>query len=614
MITPITATFPALNFPKEVDYPTQEDWAAFSAAAELNYRILSGAWSDKSEEFKEQTNNLAQEIQAIGENVITAITLDTVDDLATYTGTGLVIVKDIDRGGNFVSKTGIEINPNTGSLYVANGGTVFAKLGGGFWVRQYSGALNVKWFGAKGDWNGTNGTDDTVAIQKALEYSILNKKCLDFDENVDYLITDTLLLPVNTGIENSYKAPLIINGRGSSIVVNSNIPLLDSAYYNGAVLTSSISTLPETNMSFGVIIENLGFENIFNGNTEYAVRLKDWHQGSIIRNCAIRANAALDMYSCFYSKALNIITSGVKINGLSRFRFRSNNNLMEIKGLVAVDSNIGYYFDGVADAINFYQNSIEGVDIGVIFNSEVRSINIDSNYIENVTDTMFKFNSYVFSATIDNNYCNFLNDSDCYLIDYVPLHSNNITIGNGNNYVDMHSDYNFFKTKDNTLGYSKITLNLAPTTSLILDDLYVNNTNFSTQLRIDKIIHTLGSKAKVVNEYAEAQYAGRFTSGYSTKNGFGWVNTETSTLQLNTKFVESDTSRIYINIRISSDIYTDYAGEFIKYSGTWKFYKFTEAGLVLDTGLSIAPVDGFLQVSGTLANVVVNCVGEMRLI
>lgn len=63
MITPITATFPALNFPKEVDYPTQEDWAAFSAAAILNYGILSGIWSDKSEEFKVQTNNLALEIQ-----------------------------------------------------------------------------------------------------------------------------------------------------------------------------------------------------------------------------------------------------------------------------------------------------------------------------------------------------------------------------------------------------------------------------------------------------------------------------------------------------------------------------------------------------------------------
>lgn len=165
MITPITATFPALNFPKEVDYPTQEDWAAFSAAAELNYGILSGAWSDKSEEFKEQINNLALEIQEIGENAINAISLAAIEDLATYSGTGLVIVKDINRGGIFISKTEIDIDPNTGSLYTVNGGTVFAKSDGGFWVRQYSGAVNVKWFGAKGD----GITDDTAAIQLALD-------------------------------------------------------------------------------------------------------------------------------------------------------------------------------------------------------------------------------------------------------------------------------------------------------------------------------------------------------------------------------------------------------------------------------------------------------------
>ena len=204
MITPITATFPALNFPKEVDYPTQEDWAAFSAAAELNYGILSGEWSDKSEEFKEQTNNLALEIQAIGENAINAISLDTIEDLATYTGTGLVIVKDLNRGGNFVSKTAIEIDPNTGSPYVANSGTIFAKLGGGFWVRQYSGAVNVKWFGAVGD----GVTDDSTVIKTILESSEFNY--IYIPRGIYALIGDTI---INTPV---YKT-VIGEGHESSI-------------------------------------------------------------------------------------------------------------------------------------------------------------------------------------------------------------------------------------------------------------------------------------------------------------------------------------------------------------------------------------------------------------
>lgn len=53
-----------------------------------------------------------------------------------------------------------------------NGGTVIQATGitTGRWKRVFSGAVNIKWFGAKGDWNrGTlTGTDDTVAIQSAL--------------------------------------------------------------------------------------------------------------------------------------------------------------------------------------------------------------------------------------------------------------------------------------------------------------------------------------------------------------------------------------------------------------------------------------------------------------
>ena len=95
-----------------------------------------------------------------------AIAIDNTDDLATYAGSSLVIiVKDINRGGIFVSKTEVDIDPNTGSVYTVNSGTVFAKSGGGFWVRQFSGAVNVKWFGAKGDGTGNDAPFFQIAIQ-----------------------------------------------------------------------------------------------------------------------------------------------------------------------------------------------------------------------------------------------------------------------------------------------------------------------------------------------------------------------------------------------------------------------------------------------------------------
>lgn len=62
MATQITATLPTLDFPREVDYPTQEDWAAFSAAAELNFGILGGSWSAQMQLWKTEANLMSSEL------------------------------------------------------------------------------------------------------------------------------------------------------------------------------------------------------------------------------------------------------------------------------------------------------------------------------------------------------------------------------------------------------------------------------------------------------------------------------------------------------------------------------------------------------------------------
>lgn len=77
-------------------------------------------------------------------------TINTIDDFSTIDVNlfTVAVVKDINRGGVFIydaSKSAIN-----------NGGTI---ING--WVRQYSGAINVKWFGAAGD--GVN--DDTDAFR-----------------------------------------------------------------------------------------------------------------------------------------------------------------------------------------------------------------------------------------------------------------------------------------------------------------------------------------------------------------------------------------------------------------------------------------------------------------
>ncbi len=84
--------------------------------------------------------------------------VSTISNLQAYTGTAkTIIVTDHLKGGLFSLVKG---------SYTADGGTIFAAKGlnpGKYWRRSYRGALNVNWFGAKGD----SATDNTIAIQAA---------------------------------------------------------------------------------------------------------------------------------------------------------------------------------------------------------------------------------------------------------------------------------------------------------------------------------------------------------------------------------------------------------------------------------------------------------------
>jgi len=89
-----------------------------------------------------------------------------------------------------------------------NGGTIIAPtVGAGRWLRAYSGPVNVRWFGAKGD----GATDDTAAIQAALNTGLLTHVPAG-----SYIISQALTPPSPTG---SYYGGIIGDGSRKSIIL-----------------------------------------------------------------------------------------------------------------------------------------------------------------------------------------------------------------------------------------------------------------------------------------------------------------------------------------------------------------------------------------------------------
>lgn len=77
-------------------------------------------------------------------------------------------------------------------------------------------AVNVKNFGAKGDWNGTTGTDDTLAIRVAItSIASYPKATLFFSHCLGYCVSDTIQIPANINV--IMEAPLIYTATDNKV-------------------------------------------------------------------------------------------------------------------------------------------------------------------------------------------------------------------------------------------------------------------------------------------------------------------------------------------------------------------------------------------------------------
>lgn len=158
--------------------------------------------------------------------------------------------------------------------------------GSGCWVRQYDGAVNVKWFGAKGD----GITDDTKAIQKA------HDSC--FVRNFSDDILGLRWTAGNYSFTNLNLSPLVHNKAIGNVVLTSTI--LTGVGIN-------ISTEWGNWLDVGIQIPNSSNGQIFKGKFIY----KNANAGS---NSALGILFGRNLSTLGYS-AENIVIEGMKLHG-----------------------------------------------------------------------------------------------------------------------------------------------------------------------------------------------------------------------------------------------------------------------------------------------------------
>jgi hypothetical protein len=165
---------------------------------------------------------------------------------------GLFIFSSANHGSDVTN------DPQQG-IYVAPASD--ATGASGAWVRQFSAAPSVKWFGAKGDANdtGSTGTDDTNAIQAALNYAGIAGGRLYFPEG-KYKTTAYLTISPHTHIVGSGRATTwIVGTHAGAGGANAGEDLRNgSIFYSAKAVNTSNTT--------DVVIEHLAMVSGNGGN------------------------------------------------------------------------------------------------------------------------------------------------------------------------------------------------------------------------------------------------------------------------------------------------------------------------------------------------------------
>lgn len=276
-----------------------------------------------------------------------ASNLDTVFDLRNVTGSyegqsfqvaGYHVPGDGGGGPLRVWQGG-----EAAGTYVDNGGSVIVPTigdGSGAWVWDYSGAVNVKWFGAKGD----DVHDDTSAIQAAIDAS----RSVEIPTG-EYVTSETININIGAtkviggGSRNTRIKPTTIDQIVFNIYDASNI---------GFVKMKGMTVEPKVNVDTVIKVQNhywvefddidikgnhtTGF-NILSGSPSYELHFKNiltdvsGQHGLVVGRDGTGDVQNVFLENCHFN---NAGTSGVLLQNLSGLQWRGGETLGGARGLI----------------------------------------------------------------------------------------------------------------------------------------------------------------------------------------------------------------------------------------------------------------------------------------
>ena len=286
---------------------------------------------------------------------------------------------------------------DSASAASTNFGTIFKPAASnGRWLRQYSGALNVKWFGAVGD--GIN--DDTASITNAVSVSQSNSYVSLFFPKGTYRTTDSI--SITRGMN------LIGDGSATSVIK-------PSAAVTGACIIYGVSGDAPRPSQATSIIEGLQLDGSDTTSTNsHGIFMFCSH--TEIRNCYINNFAGHGIYA-LQAWSNTIRDNRILGNGLNGVHLDPQCNAVTIQSNYILDNTQhGIHIVG-CNSVNVLLNDIEGNDQNGVrvtgsATQAARSVSVLENYFENnATEVGFTDDIYVdrsgneiSTLVVDNNY------------------------------------------------------------------------------------------------------------------------------------------------------------------------------------------------------------------